>query len=150
MTEPRVALTVQYRRATAADAGLLARMNRQLILDEGHRNRMSDDELLLRMQGWLAAEYRAVLFEDEEGPAGYALYRDDDEFVYLRQLFVVPERRRKGVGRAAIEWLLENVWAPSRRIRIDVLAGNLPAIQFWRSLGFAEYCTTMERAVETS
>jgi hypothetical protein len=32
---------LQYRTASAADVALLARMNRQLIEDEGYRNRMT-------------------------------------------------------------------------------------------------------------
>lgn len=35
----------------------------QLIQDEGHRNRMTVAELEQRMRGWIAGEYRAVIFE---------------------------------------------------------------------------------------
>ena len=37
---------MQFRTATEADVGLLAVFNRQLIQDEGHRNRMSLAELI--------------------------------------------------------------------------------------------------------
>lgn len=107
---------------------------------------MSASELEQRMFGWLGREYQAVLFEDEAGAAGYALYKNEAEWVYLRQFFVRPERRRQGLGRAAMKWLLENVWRESPRIRLDVLVGNENGIQFWRSLGFEDYCLTMERA----
>jgi hypothetical protein len=33
------------------------------------------------------------------------------------------------------------------RVRRDVLVGNAGGIAFWRSLGFADYCLTMELEV---
>ena len=41
---------MHLRRATLADAALLAELNRQLIRDEGHRNSMSLAELETRME----------------------------------------------------------------------------------------------------
>lgn len=137
---------MRYRNATAADVFVLARMNHQLIRDEGHRNRMSVSELEERMRSWLEGEYQAVLFEDEQGAVGYALYKWEAEWVYVRQFFVQPERRRQGIGRAAWAWLQQNRWREAPRIRLDVLIGNAVGIQFWRSLGFEDYCITMERA----
>ncbi len=136
---------MRYRIATADDVHLLATMNHQLIRDEGHRNAMSVPELEARMRGWLAGEYQAVLFEDEQGTAGYALFKREPDWIYLRQFFVQPERRRFGIGKAAMNWLLENVWKDAPRIRLEVLVGNSQGIEFWRSVGFADYCLTMER-----
>jgi GNAT superfamily N-acetyltransferase len=136
---------MNHRFATAADAPVLAELNHQLIHDEGHRNAMSVDELKGRMQTWINGEYQAVLFEDEEGIAGYALFKRDPEWIYLRQFFVESARRRRGIGTAAIEWLLANAWSHVPRIRLDVLVGNREGIEFWRSLGFVDYCITMER-----
>jgi GNAT superfamily N-acetyltransferase len=139
---------MNYRFATAADAPVLARLNHQLIRDEGHRNAMSADELKARMQSWLGGEYQAVLFKDGEGIAGYALFKRDPEWIYLRQFFVEPARRRKGIGTAAFEWLVANAWSEVPRVRLDVLVGNAAGIEFWRSLGFADYCITMERPLK--
>jgi hypothetical protein len=46
-----------------------------------------------------------------------------------------------------LEWLSQNAWRDRRRIRIDVLVGNQAGIGFWRSVGFRDYCLTMERAL---
>jgi GNAT superfamily N-acetyltransferase len=135
---------MKYRFAAVSDAHVLAPMNHRLIRDEGHRNAMSVAELEERMAGWLAGEYQAVLFEDGLETVGYALFKREPEWVYLRQFFVQPERRRVGIGRAAMTWLLENAWNDAPRIRLDVLVGNTAGIAFWRSLGFADYCVTME------
>lgn len=136
---------MQYRTATISDAPALSRMNFRLIRDEGHHNPKSVDELQVRMEGWLAGEYQAVLLEDAGSPAGYALFRRDQDTTFIRHFFIQPKRRRQGVGRQAMAWLMENVWKDGVRIRLEVLVGNSTAIQFWRSLGFVDYCITMDR-----
>jgi GNAT superfamily N-acetyltransferase len=135
---------MHYRFATVDDAPALALLNHALIRDEGHRNAMSVPELAARMARWLAGEYQAVVFEDAEQPVGYALFRRESEHVYLRQFFVAPEQRRRGVGRAAIGWLRQHAWGGDRRIRLDVLVGNAAGIAFWRAVGFRDYCLTLE------
>src|SRR4051812_49471078 len=93
---------MEYRQATAADVPALAAMNGQLIRDEGHRNPMTVAELADRMAGWLAGEYKAVLFEEGGPPVGYALYRREPADGYLRHPFLPPADRRPGGGRAAV------------------------------------------------
>ncbi|MGE5194457.1 MAG: N-acetyltransferase family protein [Deltaproteobacteria bacterium] len=136
---------MNYRFAAASDAAILAGMNHQLIRDEGHRNPMTVAELEDRMRGWLEGEYRAVIFEQDVQPTGYALFRNEAEFVYLRQFFVCRAFRRQGVGRAAMHWLLVNVWNGIERVRLEVLVANSAGIAFWRALGFRDYALTMER-----
>jgi GNAT superfamily N-acetyltransferase len=84
------------------------------------------------------------VFEESGRLIGYALFRHDAEHLYLRQFFVVPERRRHGVGRAAIDWLRRHAWRDERRLRLDVLVGNAAALAFWRAVGFQDYCLTLE------
>jgi len=143
-------MNVRYRTASVADASVMAPMNAQLIRDEGHRNAMTVPQLAERMTDWLRAEYQACLFELESKAIGYALYRFEPEYVYLRQLFVQPEMRRRGIARRALEWLRQNAWAVRPRVRIDVLVGNRSGIEFWRSVGFTDYCLTMERPVAST
>jgi ribosomal protein S18 acetylase RimI-like enzyme len=66
------------------------------------------------------------------------------EWTYLRQFFILPELRRRRIGRAAMRWLVQNPWRDESRIRLDVLVGNTDGIAFWRSIGFQDYCFTME------
>lgn len=136
---------VQYRPASVADASAIAPMNAQLIRDEGHRNPMTVPQLAERMAEWLKGDYQAHLFELQSKTIGYALYRFEPDCTYLRQLFVEPEQRRRGVGRNALEWLRMNAWKGRPRVRIDVLVGNRSGLEFWHSVGFTDYCLTMER-----
>lgn len=140
-------MNVRYRTACIADAIVMAPMNAQLILDEGHRNTMTVPQLAERMTGWLKNEYRAYLFELDSKAIGYALYRIEPEYVYLRQLFVNPEMRRRGIASRGLDWLHQNAWGMRSRVRVDVLIGNHSGIGFWRSVGFSDYCLTMERAI---
>ena len=52
--------------------------------------------------------------------------------------------RRKGFGRRFIEWLKNNPWSDCKRIRTDVLVGNVTGFDFWKAVGFKEYCITLE------
>ena len=136
---------MRFRFAAPSDAGLLAPLNAQLIRDEGHRNCMSVPQLAERMSAWLNGEYRAVVFDDVEGVVGYALFRHEPEYIYLRQFFVRPESRRRGIGRNALLWLRRNAWESEARVRVDVLVGNSLGQAFWRAVGFSEYCVTLEQ-----
>ncbi|MDO9557853.1 MAG: GNAT family N-acetyltransferase [Coriobacteriia bacterium] len=135
---------VEFHFASAADAPTLAQMNAELIRDEGHRNSMTIPELEQRMRGWLDGEYRAVVFEDDGQSLGYALYREDSDHFYLRQLFVSESRRRQGIASAALDWLRANAWAGVPRVRVEVLVGNAAGLEFWHSVGFEDYCLTLE------
>ncbi|WP_010581850.1 GNAT family N-acetyltransferase [Schlesneria paludicola] len=135
---------LKYRFAGVSDAAILAELNLQLIRDEGHRNPMSVDDLTVRMSIWLNGQYQAVLFKEFDQIVGYALYRHEPDFVYLRHLFVVADRRRQGIGRHALEWLRQSAWPTAKRIRVEVLFKNENALAFWRSVGFGEYCVTLE------
>jgi GNAT superfamily N-acetyltransferase len=136
-------MKLSWREASVADLGLLAEWNHQLIRDEGHRNSMTIDQLAQRMKGWLQGEYRAVVFSQEE-PVGYALFRREESLIYLRQLFVQRDRRRAGIGRAAFAILRDEIWPRDVRLTVDVLCQNQAAIAFWRSVGYRDYCLTLE------
>jgi GNAT superfamily N-acetyltransferase len=135
---------LEYHFATDRDLDLLAEWNHQLIHDEGHRNPMKVPELRQRMRGWLLGAYRAVLFGPQEDPVAYALYLEQADEIYLRQFFVRRDRRRAGLGRAAMAILMEQVWPPGKRLTVDVLTANTRALAFWRALGYRDYALTLE------
>jgi len=135
---------MNFRRATLDDCALLAELNQQLIRDEGHRNRMTVPELEQRLKGWLTSGYAAVLFEEGGIVVAYALYHEQPEGIYLRQLFVVRNRRRQGIGRTTFEMLRSQIWPKNKRLTVDVLVQNTAAIAFWRSVGCRDYCLTLE------
>jgi predicted acetyltransferase len=135
---------LEFRFAVQNDVPWLARMNRELIRDEGHRNKMSLAELEQRMSDFLNNEYEAVIVSSGRNDIGYVLYRKEPEWLYLRQIFVIDKMRRKGIGRKIIEWLKDNPWKDCKIIRTDVLVDNINGINFWKAVGFEEYCITLE------
>lgn len=138
------ATPLSFHFATDADVPLLAEWNRLLIRDEGHRNPMTIAELAARMRGWLEGEYRAVLLSRSGVRVAYALYREQPDEIYVRQLFVLREHRRQGVGRKAIHLLQSQVWPAGKRLTVDVLVHNTSGAAFWRAVGFEDYSITLE------
>ncbi|MFA5264056.1 MAG: GNAT family N-acetyltransferase [Opitutaceae bacterium] len=137
-------MNLTWRISTPADLDLLGEWNRQLICDEGHRNPMTVDQLVERMEGWLSIEYTAVIFSDDAAPVAYALYRSDADSIYLRHFFVRRERRRMGFGREAFGILRSQIWPSGMRLTLEVLTANAAGMAFWRSVGFKDYCLTLE------
>ena len=83
------------------------------------------------------------LIADYEGqPAGFALYFFNYSTwvgrpgIYLEDLFVLPEFRRKGIGKALLKQVaLIAVENGCQRLQWEVLDWNTPAIDFYRELG---------------
>jgi predicted acetyltransferase len=74
----------------------------------------------------------------------YALYREEPEELYLRQLFVARHQRRKGIGRTAVEILRAQIWPKNKRLTVSVLVQNTAAVAFWRAVGYQDYSLTLE------
>ncbi|HWA86271.1 MAG TPA: GNAT family N-acetyltransferase [Opitutus sp.] len=104
---------------------------------------MTSPQLADRMREWLRGEYRAVIFS-EPTPVAYALYKPDASSVHLRQFFVRRDRRRTGVGRTAFQILRREIWPRDVRLTVDGLCRNHAALAFWRSVGYRDYCLTLE------
>ena len=131
---------MNFRQAVLSDCALLAELNHQLLQDEGHRNRfMTVPQLEERMRGWLSTEYRAVIFEEGGHVVAHAVYREQPDQIYLRQLFVIRDRRRQGLGRRAVQILRTDIWPKDKRLTVDVLLHNTAAIAFWRAVGYKDY-----------
>jgi ribosomal protein S18 acetylase RimI-like enzyme len=133
-----------YRRATSADCSLLGELNHQLIRDQVHRNPMTVPQLEQRMRGWLEGEYVAILFEEGGEVVAYALYREQPDEIYLRQLFVVRDRRRQGLGKQAMHLLRSEIWPKTKRLTVEVLVANAAAVAFWRAIGYRDYSLKLE------
>jgi GNAT superfamily N-acetyltransferase len=136
---------LNHRFAAESDTPLLGKLNHQLIADEGHANSMNEADLGERMRHWLAGPYRAVIFEEAGSVVAYACYRNDHDSVYLRHLFVCRGHRRRGVGRAAVQILFDEIWPQGARVTVEALTKNPPAMEFWKSAGFEPYAMTFEK-----
>ena len=58
---------------------------------------------------------------------------------YVGNLAVWPAHRRRGIGRALVEAMLDKAWARGLSfLTLEVREGNLPARSLYRSYGFEE------------
>ena len=121
----------------------LARLNSQLIEDEGHDTTMQRKELLDRMHRLLRSGHTAYLLEAGDLTAGYALVEPGKSPVHIRHYFVQRGLRREGIGSLGFTALLGTLGFPP--VSVDVLMTNEPAMRFWRAVGFADRSITMRR-----
>ena len=96
------------------------------------------------MRNWIETDYTAILFQEDSKPIAYALFREQPQEIYLRQFFVVRNRRRQGIGRMAMQILLSKIWPKGKRLTVEVLAANTAAVAFWRAIGYSDYALTLE------
>ncbi len=135
------ALTI--RPATPADVPLVLRFIRGLAEYERMLDRVTATEAALAEHIFGAHPYCEVLIaEDADGPAGFALYFFNystflaSPGLYLEDLFVLPERRGTGIGRALLARLARvAVERGCGRVQWQVLKWNEPAIGFYKRLG---------------
>ncbi len=135
---------MHHRQATHADIPILARMNQHLREDEQSRWSLTLSQLEDRMRQRFDEGYAAIIFELDVAAVAYALYRETEGGVHLREFFVSRDHRRQGIGKQAIAILLHEVWPASVRITLDVLVTNPSGQAFWQALGFSEYAITLE------
>ena len=91
-----------------------------------------------------------VIYEDAGEIVGYALFREQEEEIYLRQLFIVRHRRRQGLGRRAVEILRSQIWPTTKRLTVEALTTNTNALAFWRAVGYSDYSLTLEIMPDSS
>ena len=123
------------------DTSHLAALNKKLIEDEQSDNPMSIDELQNRMAGFLAGDYNAFYFVEQDEIIGYALIRHTSDPVYLRQFYIDRPYRRQHKGKQAFRELM--AYLKLDTVDIDVLPWNERGMSFWKSCGFAETCVSM-------
>jgi GNAT superfamily N-acetyltransferase len=131
------------RPATAADTPTICRLIRQLAEYERLAHAVVLDEGRLREHLFGPRPYAEVLLAEDAGAVvGFALFfHNYSTFlarpgIYLEDLFVVPEHRGKGHGKALLTALARlAVERGCGRLEWAVLNWNEPAIQFYRALG---------------
>jgi GNAT superfamily N-acetyltransferase len=131
------------RPAEASDIPALADLIRQLSRYEKLEHEVSMTEEMLANGLFGPRPYaEAVLAEEEGRPVGFALFFHSystflaQPGIYLEDLFVLPEHRGRGVGRALLRHLARlAVERGCGRLEWAVLDWNEDAIRFYERLG---------------
>lgn len=131
------------RPGTEGDLEVIEELIRALAEYERLSDEVVMDAALLRRNLFGERRFAEVLIAEEDGiPAGFALFfHNFSTFVgrpgiYLEDLFVKPEHRGKGYGKALLRRLAEiAIERECGRLEWAVLDWNQPAIGFYRGLG---------------
>lgn len=134
---------ITIRAAIEADLALILRFVRGLAEYERLLDECVATEAQLREHLFGPRPYAEVLIAEQAGePVGFALYFFNystflaQPGLYLEDIFVLPERRRLGAGRALLRRLAQTAVAHGcGRLEWSVLDWNEPAINFYRGLG---------------
>lgn len=136
---------ITIRTASHTDVPLILELIRELATYERAPDQAvatADD--LLRDGFSERPKFRAVVAEWDGNAAGFALFFNNYSTwrgrpgIYLEDLFVRPQFRRRGVGRALLAHLAQTaINEGCARFEWAVLNWNTPAIEFYRSLGAA-------------
>jgi len=137
----QTALTI--RNATAADVSLILEFIRGLAeYERAPEEAVATEEDLLRDGFGLAPRFRVVIAEWQGQPAGFAFFFFNYSTwkgrpgLHLEDLFVRPEFRGKGIGKAFLVHLAKIALEENcSRFEWQVLDWNTPAIEFYESLG---------------
>ena len=136
-------MTLSIRSASATDIPLIAQFIRDLAEYERLAHEVRFDEAVLEAKLFGSRPYAEVLIGEIDGaPQGFALFFhnfstfEGKPGVYLEDLFVRPEARGAGLGKALLKKLAAiAVERDCARLEWSVLDWNEPAIQFYKALG---------------
>ena len=136
-------MTLSIRPATRDDLPLIAQFIRDLADYEKLAHEMRFDEATLGEKLFGARPYAEVVIGELNGaPQGFALFfHNFSTFegrpgIYLEDLFVRPEARGSGLGKALLIHLAALCTERDcARLEWSVLDWNAPAIGFYQSLG---------------
>jgi GNAT superfamily N-acetyltransferase len=134
---------LQIRPATEADAQLLFDLILELASYEKLADEVSGDPEILRRSLFEEKAAEALLLETPDGEAvGYAIFFttfstfECRSGIWLEDVYVRPEHRRGGIGRAVMEHLAR-LTLERGHVRLEWVAldWNEPALNFYEKLG---------------
>jgi GNAT superfamily N-acetyltransferase len=133
----------KIRAATAADVPQILAFIRALAAYEREPDAVTATEEGLLRDGFSASPFYFCHIAERDGqPAGFALYFFNYSTwkgrpgVYLEDLFVQPEFRGLGIGKALLQQVAAfAVEKGCSRLQWEVLDWNTPAIDFYRAMG---------------
>ena len=136
-------MTISIRPAIAEDLPLIASLIRALADYEKLSHEVRFDEAVLGQKLFGARPYAEVVIGELDGtPQGFALFFhnfstfEGKPGIYLEDLFVKPEARGSGLGKALLSHLAAlAIERDCARLEWWVLDWNEPSIGFYKSLG---------------
>jgi len=120
-------MPAELRRATPADAARLARLARTALPEAWPEAGFASALARPETHAWLAGPER-----------GFALGRRAADEAEILALAVAEPERRRGLGRALVAALLDDLWnAGASRVWLEVRGSNVAAQKLYAAFGFA-------------
>lgn len=137
----RLCLNTEIRLATPADAEIVGRLFHDFNAEYGETTPSA--ELAAERADPLLENGQIVVLLAGEGPEGFALLRFAASLytgatdAYLEELYVTPERRGQGIGRALLEAAMELARERgAKHFDLTTSEGDTEAISLYESAGF--------------
>lgn len=137
---------MMIRPATTADAGQISAIIRTAFADVAFRFGLNPDNCPRHpsncQEEWIADALAKgtlyFIFEPDEGATGcVALEHPQAEVCYLERLAVLPEHRRRGVGKTLVKHVLEEArQLRAQRVEIGIIAAHAELHAWYAGLGF--------------
>ena len=155
-------MTIRHARLPADEEAILGYIAALQKYEAGfEQNRRTDADF--RAEHWAVVQNRAkthhgvILVAEEDGKMqgwAFAFEEEGEVFIegaqrrhgFLAEIYVVPESRGTGIGRALIEGCED--WSRSlghKALTINVLSNNHRAIRAYEGLGYAPYTVTLRK-----
>lgn len=135
---------LKIRKMTSGDAEEVKEMMRVFYASDAVMTNGSEEIFESDVKACLAegVPLEGLIFDDGGKTAGYAMLAGgfSTEFgkpcLWVEDLYIKPEHRRKGIGRTFFEYINKNY--RGHIIRLEAERENLPAVKLYESCGFEE------------
>jgi ribosomal protein S18 acetylase RimI-like enzyme len=112
----------------------------RMPVDDVMKARLLDMQFRAMMQSYRAScpsgAFQIVTMDD--APIGQLIAHIAADRVYVVYIALLPSWRRRGIGSALIRALLDEAQADDLGCEATVALDNIPSLQLWAGLGFAE------------
>ena len=130
------------RPATPADTGFARRAHHAayhdvVVCQFGSWDQALQDELFDK--DWAGGRFQ--ILQCDGAPCGYTSIVDHPDCIHVRELVVLPEFQRRGIGMSVLQETIERARARQVPVKLGVLHRN-QAIHLYRRVGFTEYGRT--------
>jgi ribosomal protein S18 acetylase RimI-like enzyme len=120
---------ITFRQAEITDWGLLFEMEKAATEKRFYFQLESEDECKE-----FIAESTVFFLMSGEKPIGIVSYKTEGDVTHINGLIVLPEYRRQGVAKSAMEKVLSG--SGNRKFSLTVHPDNIPALMLYLRLGF--------------
>ena len=98
---------------------------------------LSNFQSVMAIEQQIKDGYEYYLLIDNDSPVGYMSYGFESNYIFLSKLYVLSSSRGKGVGKKAIQYIVDSVKKSKLDfIRLTVNKNNLQSIAAYRKIGF--------------